>query len=121
MRRSVFVYALGSASAIAPLALLALLLAGPAVIQRLGLSLLVVPVIGGVAAVASLIYVYRGRPLNMWDVAWIVAMGLLWFVALPAFWYYKVYGGPICNLTPGCSRRAERAAEPKRSPHNGGT
>ena len=91
MRRPHFVYALGAASAIPPLAMLLLLLGGPAVIQFLGLSLLIVPAVGGVATCVSLLYAYWGRPLGWRDVVLIVAVGLFWFVTLPVFWYYKIY------------------------------
>ncbi len=91
MRKPWFVYALGAVSAIPPLATLLLLLGGPAVVQFLGLSLLIVPAVGGVATWVLLFYAYWGRPLGWRDLVWIVVVGLFWFITLPAFWYYNIY------------------------------
>jgi len=109
MRRPHFVYALGIASAIPPLATLLLLVDGPAVVQFLGLSLLIIPAVGGVATFVSLFYAYGGRPLGWRDLVWIVAVGLFWFITLPVFWYYKIYSRSDLQSNSSLQADARRA------------
>jgi glycerol-3-phosphate acyltransferase PlsY len=90
VRQPALTYGIGIASAIPPLALL-LFLGGPPVVRQLGLWLLIAPAIGAVATVVALIHVYRGRALARSDVAWVLLLGPFFFVALPAFWYRKIY------------------------------
>jgi len=39
----------------------------------------------------SMFYAYRNRPLGRAGVGWFLVLFLFGFVALPAFWYYKIY------------------------------
>jgi len=79
------VYVLGVATAIPP----ALFLMNLKVPDRA--VVLLVGVIGLPLMFVSMFYAYRNRPLGRAGVGWFLVLFLFGFVALPAFWYYKIY------------------------------
>jgi hypothetical protein len=108
VKQPALTYAIGIASAVPPLAILLLIFGGPSIVRLFGPWLLIAPAVGAVATVVAIFHVYRGRPLVWSDVVWVLLLGPFFFVALPAFWYYKIYGRndaqPNSRLQP--SRRA---------------
>ena len=81
---------LGIGSLITFFGVIAMAAAGPLLTEMFGAGLLMVPVIGVTTTFGSLFYVYRNRRLDRKAILWISALGVLWFVLLPIFWYRKV-------------------------------
>jgi hypothetical protein len=79
------IYLLGGATAIPP----ALLLMTQIVPDRA--LLLLAGMIHFPLIFVSLFYVYRRRPLGRAGVGWVLILFFSLTVALPVFWYYKIY------------------------------
>lgn len=82
---------LGIASLVPPIGLMLMYFGGGALFQLVGYGVLAIPIVGVVATYWALFHVYRNKHLGARGLAWVLALVLLWFLLLPAFWYQKIY------------------------------